>query len=194
MMAYTHFVIEIVFLCSVVVLWVMIFYQLGLVFLGYSYRQKSLKEKDQIDRDDQIGKGHLKNLPRVSILIPAHNEALVIETTLKSMQSLNYPADRLEIIVINDGSTDSTADMVCAISSESSVSIRLFNVPPQEAAQGKSHALNLGLKQARYDLIAVYDADNSPEPDSLKYLVSSLLSNPKLVSVFGKFRTPQQTL
>jgi cellulose synthase/poly-beta-1,6-N-acetylglucosamine synthase-like glycosyltransferase len=67
--------------------------------------------------------------------------------------------------------------------------VKPLDVPPSEAARGKSHALNLGRKVANHDLIAVYDADNTPEPDSLRYLVLALLRDKKLVATFGKFRT-----
>ncbi len=182
-MAYTHPFIEIIFLLSVVVLWGMIFYQLLFTFLGYAYRRRALREQRQLDRVETE-----QDLPPVSILIPAHNEELVIEQTIRSLLSLNYPAERLEIIVINDGSTDKTAEMVLRMGEEDP-RVRLFNVPEKESAQGKSHALNLGLKETRHDLVAVYDADNTPEPDALKYLALNLEGNPKLVAAFGKFRT-----
>ena len=181
-MAYTHSFLEIVFLCSVVVLWTMIFYQMIFTFFGYIYYQRSYREKRGLDSSDQ------DRLYPVSILIPAHNEALVIEATLRSILTLNYPENLIEIIVINDGSTDETANIVKKLSEQDS-RIRLFNVPYEESAQGKSHALNLGLRKASHDLIAVYDADNTPESDSLKYLVRTLSRNEKLASSFGKFRT-----
>ena len=51
-------------------------------------------------------------LPKVSVLIPAHNEEVVIRQTLKAMVNLYYPKDRLEIIVVNDNSSDRTGDIV----------------------------------------------------------------------------------
>jgi cellulose synthase/poly-beta-1,6-N-acetylglucosamine synthase-like glycosyltransferase len=104
------------------------------------------------------------------------------------MRSLVYPRNRLEVIVIDDGSTDDTAQIVRRFS-QKDARVRLFAVPPAEAARGKSHALNLGLNAASHDLIAVYDADNRPEPESLKFLVTALLDKPGLAAVFGKFRT-----
>jgi cellulose synthase/poly-beta-1,6-N-acetylglucosamine synthase-like glycosyltransferase len=86
----------------------MIFYQLTFTFLGYLYHQRSLREKKEIDLAAPT------RLPTVSILIPAHNEALVIAETLRSILALNYPQDRMEVIVINDGSTDETAQIVKA--------------------------------------------------------------------------------
>ena len=181
-MAYAHPFIDILFLLAVLVLWAMIFYQLFFTYAGYIYRRRALMEKQRFAE-----KG-MDDPPPVSILIPAHNEALVIEKTLEAMRSLIYPTERLEIIVIDDGSTDDTARIVQRIS-QIDARVRLFSVPPEEATQGKSHALNLGLETAAHDLIAVYDADNRPEPEALKFLATALMDKPELVSVFGKFRT-----
>lgn len=160
----------------------MIFYQLFFTFMGFLYRNRSQREKKELDRIEEL------ELPPVSILIPAHNEEIVIERTLESLCALNYPAHRIEIIVVNDGSSDATAELVTKFSRRDS-RVRLFNVPEEESVQGKAHALNLGLKETRHEIIAVYDADNTPEPESLRYLVLNLIKNPKLVSTFGKFRT-----
>ena len=181
-MAYSHPVIEILFLITVTILWSMIFYQLFFTFMGFLYRNRSQREKKELDRIEEL------ELPPVSILIPAHNEEIVIERTLESLCALNYPAHRIEIIVVNDGSSDATAELVTKFSRRDS-RVRLFNVPEEESVQGKAHALNLGLKETRHEIIAVYDADNTPEPESLRYLVLNLIKNPKLVSTFGKFRT-----
>jgi len=127
------------------------------------------------------------NLPPISILIPAHNEGLVIADTLKALLNLNYPQGRLEILVINDGSTDDTADQVSAAAARDP-RVRLFNVPKECAARGKSAALNKGLKQCRHDVIGIFDADNLPEPDSVIHLARQLATYPNLGAVIGKFR------
>lgn len=181
-MAINHIGIEVLFMLAVVILWGMIFYQMIFTFLGYVYNQQSAREKSRLDQDNSIG------LYPVSILIPAHNEALVIEQTLRSIGNMDYPKDHLEIIVVNDGSTDDTPDIVNRISRED-LRVRLVNVPADEIARGKSHALNIGLKHVSHDFIAVYDADNTPEPRSLKYLMLNLFWEKDLASTFGKFRT-----
>ncbi len=181
-MAFMHPAIDAVFLVSVGILWLMIFYQLFYTYMGYLYRVRSLRELRAFQQmpDDQ--------LPGVSILIPAHNEELVIEKTLASMLELEYPKDKLEIIVVNDGSTDATAEIVERMAQKDGC-IKLFNVPADMSARGKSNALNLGLQEAQYEIIGIYDADNTPEPKSLRYLVQNLIVNPKLAAAFGKFRT-----
>lgn len=181
-LAYSHPIIEIVFLLTVAVMWLMIFYQLFFSFLGFVHRVRALRERDRLDA------GAPARWPSVTVLVPAHNEALVIEPTIQSLLGLEYPADKIEIVVVNDGSTDETADLVRR-AAQADARVKLFNVPPEDAARGKAHALNLGARCVTSELIAIYDADNRPEPDSLRRLVLNLLADDRLAAAFGKFRT-----
>ncbi len=176
----SHLIIDYLFVFSVIVIWFMLLYQFILFLLGYLYgfraeRQRRRLESTQLD------------LPAISVMVPAHNEAIVITDTLNSLLRLNYPKERLEILVINDGSTDSTAAQVEAIAARDS-RVRLHNVPLESAARGKSAALNYGLKLCSHDVIAIFDADNVPEPDSILHLARQLAANPNLGAVIGKFR------
>lgn len=173
--------LSILFLIAVILIWFMIGYQLVLTIAGFLHQMRSYKEKKKID-DQEF------DYPPVSILIPAHNEEIVIANTIDAMLQLDYPKDKLEIIVINDGSTDSTKEIVEEYTNKDSRVI-LYNVPKGEGGKGKSRALNLGVKVARSPYIAVYDADNTPAPDALRYLVVQLLLHPELGAVLGKFRT-----
>lgn len=173
--------LSIVFLLSVILIWFMIAYQLVLTLAGFFQYRTSLKEKKLVD-------SRRFEFPKVTLLIPAHNEEKVISYTIEAMQRLDYPADRLDILIINDGSSDATADIVGRYSAGDS-RVRLFNVPRGEGGKGKSRALNLGLRETDADFIAVYDADNTPDPSALKYLMAQLLIDPSLGAVLGKFRT-----
>ncbi|MHB8730383.1 MAG: glycosyltransferase family 2 protein [bacterium] len=126
--------------------------------------------------------------PRVSILVPAHNEAEVIEPTIRAIAALDYPSDQVEILVCNDGSTDRTAEILERLRVEFS-SLTPIHIPPGQGGKGKSRALNIGLRHATGEIIAVYDADNTPEPLSLRALVDALLSDPSLAAAVGKVRT-----
>lgn len=126
--------------------------------------------------------------PPVSILVPAHNEEIVMAGTIESLLHLDYPAELTEIIIIDDASTDRTREIVehfMALDRR----VKLVSIPQGFGGRGKSHALNLGLRYATHDLIAVYDADNSPEPGSLRHLVRELVNDPHLAAVVGKVRT-----
>ncbi len=170
------------FVLSVIFIWFMIAYQLILTIAGFFHNWASAKEKKGIDSMTHLEK------PRVCILIPAHNEETVIAKTLDAMMNLEYPADKLEILVINDGSSDRTGEIVESVSTRDR-RVKCYSVPKGEGGKGKSRALNLGLKQTNAEIIAVYDADNQPLPNALNYLVAELLLHPDLGAVLGNFRT-----
>jgi cellulose synthase/poly-beta-1,6-N-acetylglucosamine synthase-like glycosyltransferase len=180
-MPYSSRILDILFLFSVSIIWVMIVYQLILTIFGNRYRRRTEKEWWKID-------DFTRNLPPVSILIPARNEEVVIGKTLKKILSTDYPEENIEVIVVNDGSTDRTETILTQMASQDS-RIHPVHLPVAQSGRGKARALNVGLKHASHDVIAVYDADNNPEPDALRMLVMGLISDDKLGAVIGKFRT-----
>jgi cellulose synthase/poly-beta-1,6-N-acetylglucosamine synthase-like glycosyltransferase len=130
--------------------------------------------------------------PGVSILVPAYNEEIVMAGTLESLLHLDYPRDRMEIIVVDDSSTDRTRRVIEHMMAADR-RVKLIAIPPGLGGRGKSHALNQGLRYARHELIAVYDADNAPEPQSLRALVSELMQSDHLAATVGKVRTLNRT-
>jgi cellulose synthase/poly-beta-1,6-N-acetylglucosamine synthase-like glycosyltransferase len=174
-------ILEIVFLVAVILIWFMIGYQFIFSIFGFVNFIRSMKEKLSVDKKQF-------DFPSCTILIPAHNEEKVIGQTLEAMLKLQYPPDRLKIMVINDGSTDRTKEIIEKYR-EADQRVYLFDVPKGEGGKGKSRALNLGVKQVKSDVIAIYDADNTPDPMALHYLVASLISDKELGAVIGKFRT-----
>ncbi|HEY6190822.1 MAG TPA: glycosyltransferase [Bacteroidota bacterium] len=173
--------LSILFLLSVILIWFMIAYQLVLTLAGFFHYRQSLREQRAID-------ARRFDFPRVSVLIPAHNEEKVIARTLDAMLRLEYPSDRLDILVINDGSSDATREIVNRYA-ERDARVRCYDIPPGEGGKGKSRALNLGLSRTDAEYIAIYDADNTPHPSALKYLMAQLLLDDRLGAVLGKFRT-----
>jgi cellulose synthase/poly-beta-1,6-N-acetylglucosamine synthase-like glycosyltransferase len=175
-----HMTIDYLFVFSVVVIWFMLCYQFILFLLGYLYGFRAEKQKRLLGIREFV-------LPEISIMVPAHNEGLVISDTLKALLNLEYPKERLEIIVVNDGSTDDTAARVSAMAATDS-RVKLYNIPKECAARGKSAALNRGLAVCRHQVIGIFDADNVPEPDSVLHLARQLCAVPTLGAVIGKFR------
>jgi cellulose synthase/poly-beta-1,6-N-acetylglucosamine synthase-like glycosyltransferase len=174
-------ILEIVFLVSVILIWFMIGYQFIFSVYGYINFIKSMKEKKMVDQQTY-------DFPSCTILIPAHNEEKVIANTIEAMLNLNYPKDKLKIMVINDGSKDNTKEIIESYAAKDE-RVVLYDVPKGQGGKGKSRALNLGVKQVKSDVIAIYDADNTPDPMSLRYLAANLISNKDLGAVIGKFRT-----
>ena len=101
--------------------------------------------------------------PLVSVLLPAYNEAAVIQASLQSLMALSYPT--IEIIVIDDGSQDDTAEKARQAAKESPLPVRIIS----QANSGKAGALNTGIIHASGDYVLVVDADSRVEPDSLQY-------------------------
>ena len=168
-------IFEFIYLGVVVVIWSMLVYQGVLTAAGYLYgRRKHAKLVDH------------EHFPYVSILVPARNEEKVIRSTVEHLFKFDYPKDKLEVIIINDGSTDKTREILESINDER---LTVLNIPLPESGKGKSCALNKGVKLAKGDIIGVYDAEQQAQINSLKYLVSELLADSSYVATIGKFRT-----
>ncbi len=177
---FSHLVVDYLFVFSVIVIWFMLGYQFILFLLGYLYGSHAMQQRRSLAHEKT-------NLPPISLMIPAHNEGIVIADTLEALLRLDYPPNKLEILVINDGSTDDTAEKVLAVAARDA-RVRLFNVPPEFAARGKSAALNRGLAECRHRIVGIFDADNVPEPDAVLHLARQLQSNERFGAVIGKFR------
>ena len=102
---------------------------------------------------------------RISVLIPAYNEEGTIRETIESVLNSNYYKERLEVIAINDGSKDRTAEIVKQLMKKYS-NLKLLD----KQNSGKADSLNQALKIAKGELIAVVDADSYPKKDSIKKL------------------------
>ncbi len=108
-------------------------------------------------------------LPGVSIVVPAYNEEKNIGDAIESLLQLDYPKDRLEIVVVDDGSKDRTYDEAKRYEGPNVRVIRKEN-------GGKSSALNVGIRAAKYNIIACMDADSVATGRALKELVYHLLA------------------
>ncbi len=99
--------------------------------------------------------------PRVAIVVPAWNEALVIQRTLDQLVRLEYPPDRLRIYVVDDASTDETPELVKAKALE--YPGRVFHLRREHGGEGKAQTINHGLRRIRsegwYEAVLVIDAD-----------------------------------
>ncbi|MCT7354029.1 bifunctional polysaccharide deacetylase/glycosyltransferase family 2 protein [Streptomyces sp. 15-116A] len=110
----------------------------------------------------------------VSVIVPAYNEKECIENTLRSLAVSTHP---IEIIVVDDGSTDGTADLAESLGLPSVRVIRQQNA-------GKPAALNHGIRSARHDIVVMMDGDTVFEPDTVRRLVQPL-ADPEVGAVAG---------
>jgi len=100
-------------------------------------------------------------VPRISLIIPAHDEELVIGRKVANAHALDYPVERLEVIVVSDGSTDRTVELA-----QSAGADKVLQLP----RGGKVAALNAAVRQATGDLLAFSDANTYWRPDALRRL------------------------
>ena len=110
----------------------------------------------------------------VSVLVPAYNEAKCIESTVRSLMASEHP---IEVLVIDDGSSDGTARIVEAMGLPNVRVVRQLNA-------GKPAALNRGLANARHDIIVMMDGDTVFEPSTVRELVQPF-GDPRVGAVAG---------
>ena len=116
------------------------------------------------------------NKPFISILIPAHNEEFTIERCVRSLAELDYYQENqrnYEIIVINDGSTDKTGNVLSNLKKDFNF-LRIITRKPPRAGKGKGYVLNDGVRICQGEVIAVFDADARIKPDFLSRIVPYL--------------------
>lgn len=101
--------------------------------------------------------------PTVTVLIPVYNEEGVIKEKIANTLALDYPPERLEILIVSDGSTDGTEAIVRRFEDR----VRLLSIP----RSGKAFALNEGARAARGEILVLTDANTLLEPGSLRPLV-----------------------
>ncbi|MGV9391285.1 bifunctional polysaccharide deacetylase/glycosyltransferase family 2 protein [Streptomyces olivaceus] len=110
----------------------------------------------------------------VSVVVPAYNEKECIEATLRSLARSTHP---VEIIVVDDGSTDGTAEIAESLGLPGVRVVRQANA-------GKPAALNNGVRHARYDIVVMMDGDTVFEPDTVRHLVQPF-ADPAVGAVAG---------
>jgi biofilm PGA synthesis N-glycosyltransferase PgaC len=117
--------------------------------------------------------------PGVSVLIPAYNEANVIAVSVGAALAADYP--ELEVLVLDDGSTDDTE----SAAQQATGGDRRCRVLRDPVNRGKADRLNVGLREARHELVAIVDADTHLHPQALKLLVARMSRSPLVAAVAG---------
>lgn len=154
---------------------------LSLILLLYIYLGYPLlvylwwRSARPVARDDDY-------VPAVSILIAAYNEAKDIEATVRNKLALDYPPEKLEILVVSDESEDGTDEIVQAIARDSASAIRLIRQVPR---QGKTSGLNLLVPEASGEIIAFSDANSQWDAKALRMIVRNF-ADPDVGYVTGK--------
>ncbi len=116
-------------------------------------------------------------LPFVSVVIPAYNEEKFIQEVIKALKNQDYPKDRYEIIVVDNGSTDRTSE-----TAQKAGARVVF-----EPNKGVQNARQAGFEAAKGEFIASTDSDDNPPPDWLSKMSKKLSSDPSLAAFGGWF-------
>jgi cellulose synthase/poly-beta-1,6-N-acetylglucosamine synthase-like glycosyltransferase len=119
--------------------------------------------------------------PSISVLIAAYNEEAAIRRKIEQTLSLEYPADKLEILVVSDGSTDRTDEIVESVPDPR---VRLLRM---KARGGKTNGQNEGVKHCRGEIIVFSDATAIYHTKALLYLASHY-SDPNVGAVSGRYK------
>jgi cellulose synthase/poly-beta-1,6-N-acetylglucosamine synthase-like glycosyltransferase len=122
----------------------------------------------------------------VSVIIAAYNESKVIASTIRSILASDYPGP-LELIVVDDGSTDDTLAIIRDLAAQHS-RIRVLT----QSNRGKAHALDRALAAARYETLVLLDADTQFQRDTIRFLVTPL-AQPEVGAVSGHIRVGNPT-
>jgi cellulose synthase/poly-beta-1,6-N-acetylglucosamine synthase-like glycosyltransferase len=120
--------------------------------------------------------------PSVAVIVAAHDEEAVVERRVENLLAQDYPADRLEVVVASDASTDRTNELVQAIAAREP-RVRLLDCP----RGGKVAAQDRAVRETRSDVVAFSDANATWAPDALRQLVAAL-DDPDVAYVCGRLR------
>jgi hyaluronan synthase len=132
------------------------------------------------------------SLPKVTVIIPAYNEGAMVEKALYSAAASDYPADRLEIICIDDGSKDDTWRYMERAQRRYPHLIKAIRFSKN---RGKREGLYAGFTQGQGDVFVTIDSDSVISPDTIKQIIAPLVHNPQVgavagnVKVYNRFRS-----
>ena len=141
------------------------------ILVTFFERRKDLKEQTSDDRPD------ITHFPGVTIIMPCWNESKTVHGTVRSLLALDYPKDKLFIIIVDDGSTDNTWE-----------EMQIYKDHPQIKIYhtengGKHVAVNFGIDKTETELVGCLDADSFVAPHALIDMVRVFNNNPEVMAV-----------
>jgi cellulose synthase/poly-beta-1,6-N-acetylglucosamine synthase-like glycosyltransferase len=128
--------------------------------------------------------------PAISIVMSAYNEEQVIERRIANIQECHYPKESMEIIFVDDLSSDNTKNLAKLCLERSKIPYQIIS---NTERLGTNRSYNSAISRANYPIIVTTDADVFFDPDALSYLIGRLLSNKKIAAVTGELRPLMNT-
>ncbi len=126
-----------------------------------------------------------EQLPSCTVVVPAYNEGQQVLVTLRSLAASDFPAEKLQIIAVDDGSRDDTWRWMCEAKRELGARVQIIRLPKNE---GKRHALNEGFQSSTGETLVTVDSDSIVEPCTLRNLLAPFVDNPGCGAVAGNVR------
>lgn len=120
----------------------------------------AIKHRNELEKKPALG----KKRPFITIIIPAYNEEKTIKDCVTTVLKSNYPKDKLEVIVVDDGSTDKTYEKTKEIQDSRLKILTKTN-------SGKASSINFGIDQSKGEIIATLDADSYVTPDAILNMI-----------------------
>lgn len=152
-----------------------LFFEIFLLITYFEIREDLKFEKENAGKN-------IKRFPSVTIIVPCYNEERTVVETIKSLLALDYPKDRISFLVIDDGSTDKTREVVLKNFGKNK-QIQFFS----KENGGKHTALNFALERTKSELVGCLDADSFVESDALKRIIP-YFENEKIMAVTPSIR------
>ena len=156
-------------LCLAIVVYTYVGYGLILYLLVF-IKRLAINAKPLADITDDC-------LPEVTLMVCAYNEEDIISEKMSNIHSLDYPADRLHLVWVTDGSTDNTNSILSAYPD-----VKIVFSPER---RGKSAALKHGIKEVSTEIVMMTDANTMLNPGAVREIVR-LMQNPKVGCVSGE--------
>ena len=141
--------------------------------LSLAYRNE-MKEEKQRPKADGI------DWPHVTIQLPVYNELYVVERLIDCVAELDYPSDKLEIQVLDDGNDESVQKAQSRVAHWQSKGLDIKHIQREERVGYKAGALAYGLEKAKGEFTAIFDADFLPSKDFLKRTIPHFIGNDQL--------------
>ncbi len=154
------------------------------VYMAYFFLVlKNTNSTKKLQNELSIAQDSSLDLVPVSIIVNTFNEAKVIGRKLNNISKLNYPQNKIEVLVIDDASSDGTADLAKDAMRESNLSGRVIENPKRI---GLNRSLNIAMAEAKNNFVCITDSDVMLEKESLRRSVNVLMNMENVGGVTGK--------